>query len=238
MHGIFRSEQAEDTVLWESSFESARPKPQLEVVRIERSVYGARRTNWPLISFILAAHATLLTGLIMFDVIPVSKPKSQPLVVTLLKLPVEPPPQVPVEIAPAEHVQPHFTSPEQIVRAPAPGMPVAVQIAPPQPPVIAPPAPTGPVKVSDLGSRMIAMTPPRYPMESRRRKEQGTVVLSLLVGIDGAVSQINLTHSSGFDRLDKAALEAVRKWRWSPTIRNGDPVAVRGTVDIPFILKA
>lgn len=244
MHGMFRAELGEETALWEPSFESPRPQTplipaaQAAIIPIERTGYGARRTNWPLIGLVIAIHVAVLATLILFDVIPATKTKREPLVVTLMELPVEPPTPRPIEkVAPAEHVKPHFTAPVQIVRAPAPVMTVAVQTAPPQPPVIAPPAPSGPANVSDLGSKMIAMTPPRYPMESRRHKEQGTVVLSLLLGADGAVAEIRLAQSSGFDRLDKAALEAVRKWRWSPTIKGGEPVMVRGTVDIPFVLR-
>jgi periplasmic protein TonB len=48
---------------------------------------------------------------------------------------------------------------------------------------------------------------------------------------------VSVARSSGFDRLDKAALDAVRRWRWSPTLRDGAPVSVRGTVDIPFVLQ-
>jgi len=81
------------------------------------------------------------------------------------------------------------------------------------------------------------MVPPSYPVECRRRKEQGTVFLAVVLATDGTVANVSIARSSGSERLDKAALQAVRKWRWSPTIRNGAPVMVQGTVDIPFILK-
>ena len=54
---------------------------------------------------------------------------------------------------------------------------------------------------------MISATPPRYPEMSRRLHEQGTVYLSVLVGTDGAVSEISVSRSSGSARLDKAALD-------------------------------
>lgn len=241
MHRMFRADEREERAIWHASFPAAYDTAGNVENPPERGAYGENRINWPLIGLILAAHAALLAGLVLFDVIPISKPKPEALVVTLLALPTEPPPQVPVEqVKPAEQPKPQLSSPVQIVQVQpvTPVMPVAVKVAPVAPPVVVPPAPSGPVSVSDLGSKMVAMTPPRYPIESRRRKEQGTVVLSLLLGLDGSVAQISLAHSSGFERLDKAALEAVRKWRWSPTVRNGEPVQVRGTVDIPFILKA
>ncbi len=84
---------------------------------------------------------------------------------------------------------------------------------------------------------MIVAKPPTYPIDSRRRHEEGTVVLSVLVATDGSVSEISVAQSSGSSLLDQAALGAVRKWRWAPLLRGGDPVMVRGEVKIPFVLK-
>lgn len=116
--------------------------------------------------------------------------------------------------------------------------PVAVSAppAPPTPP--APPALPSTVSSDSLGTRMVSGAPPRYPVESRRKKEQGTVELLLVLGIDGAVEAISVVRSSGFARLDDAALSAVRRWRWQPTSRNGAPVKVKGVVEIPFVLKS
>lgn len=206
-----------------------------------RSEYGAHGANWPLILFILAGHAALLCALILFDVIPVHKKKPLLTVVTMIELQQTPPPAPKEEIKPVEQVKPQVTTPVQIVQVPvittAP-IPAVVHAAPPPPPVpAAPAAPMGPVSVSDLGAKMISMVPPSYPVECRRRKEQGTVFLTVVLATDGTVAEVHIARSSGSERLDKAALQAVRKWRWSPTIRNGAPVMVQGTVDIPFILK-
>jgi protein TonB len=48
---------------------------------------------------------------------------------------------------------------------------------------------------------------------------------------------VTVQRSSGFASLDNAAREAVRQWRWAPTVRNGEPVLVRGVVEIPFVLQ-
>lgn len=238
MHGTFRSDFGESLPSWQIPYLPSAPDREENAPLPARSEYGARRVNWPLIGFILSAHGALLAALVTFDVIPISKPRTEPTIVTLIKLDVAPPPQIPVEkIPPSEQVKPHLTTPVQIVQPPvAPVMPVISPKAPPAPPVIAPPAPTGPVNVGDLSSRMITLVTPRYPMESRRRKEQGTVYLLVTLGTDGLVAEIRIARSSGHERLDKAALDAVRKWRWSPTIRDGEAVPVQGTVDIPFTL--
>ncbi|MCJ2184421.1 energy transducer TonB, partial [Novosphingobium sp. 1949] len=116
---------------------------------------------------------------------------------------------------------------------PAPAAPVANESAPVQAA-----AASSTVEGGDLSSRLLAAQPPSYPVESRRAHEQGTVQLLVLVGTDGRVSEISLASSSGSDRLDKAALRAVRHWRWMPTLRGGVAVLVRGIVTIPFVLRS
>jgi len=108
--------------------------------------------------------------------------------------------------------------------------------APPAPP--SPPAAVSTITSDSLATRMVSGHPPRYPVESRRRKEQGTVELLLVLGTDGAVEAISIARSSGFPRLDDAALASVRRWRWQPTMRAGTPVKVKGVVEIPFVLKS
>src|SRR5690606_28958396 len=75
----------------------------------------------------------------------------------------------------------------------------------------------------------------RVPLESRRRHEEGVVVLAVLLSTEGRVTDISIARSSGFPRLDEAAMDAVADWRWSPLVRDGEPVMVRGMVRIPFI---
>lgn len=208
-----------------------------------RSAYGAdRRPNWTGILTILALHALVLTALVKLDVIPMAKAKSAPLVVDLIAEPAPPPAAVeqpkpepaverPVEspvVTPPPIVQTSAAPPPTLVTSPAP--------PPPRPATIAAP-PAGPVSVANLDERMIEGEPPRYPTESRRKKEQGTVVLRLLIGTDGRVQQVSIAESSGFDRLDKAAFDAARRWRWQPMLRDGAPVEVRGLMPIPFVLR-
>lgn len=88
----------------------------------------------------------------------------------------------------------------------------------------------------DLAATVESSIPPRYPVESRRLKEQGTVTLNVLVAETGRVEAIKVESSSGYKRLDQAALQAVRKWTWHPYTQNGQPMKVRGIVEIPFIL--
>jgi protein TonB len=254
MHATFGERLGrEDAAVWRVSFPE--PRPDLleasppSAPRPGAGSYGAdRRPSLTVIAIVVAAHALLLFALVKFDVIPMSKPKPKPLVVELLRIPPPPPPAAapppePEVAPPPKEVTPVVVAPAPIVQAPAPVALVATapKAPPPQAVVEGPPAapagPVGPVAVDDLSTKMISASPPKYPVESRRRKEQGTVFLSVLVGTDGSVQDVSVSRSSGFARLDKAALDAVRRWRWSPLVRGGVPVMVRGIVDIPFVLQ-
>jgi len=65
---------------------------------------------------------------------------------------------------------------------------------------------------------------PVYPQLSRKKKEQGTVVLLVLVKADGTVGEIQLKTSSGFSRLDQAAFQGVKRWQFQPALEQGKPV--------------
>ena len=96
----------------------------------------------------------------------------------------------------------------------------------------------GPAVAVDLSTKMVSAKPPRYPTESRRKREQGTVVLRLLLGARRRRSTRSQSPAAAaIERLDKAAIEAVQRWRWSPTIQGGEAVQVRGIVEIPFVLQ-
>lgn len=78
---------------------------------------------------------------------------------------------------------------------------------------------------------------PAYPFGARRRGEQGRVVLRVMVMPSGDASTVDVAESSGHGRLDKAALETVRHWRFVPARRGGVPVAAEVTVPIRFQLR-
>ena len=62
---------------------------------------------------------------------------------------------------------------------------------------------------------------PAYPPLSRRLGEQGKVIVRVLIGTDGVPKKAEMRQSSGFDRLDQAALNTVLKWRYVPGKRGG-----------------
>lgn len=77
---------------------------------------------------------------------------------------------------------------------------------------------------------------PRYPYAARLRGEQGRVVLRVEVDAAGAVRAVSIEASSGSRRLDRAALRAVRRWRFAPATAGGRPVPGEVLVPITFRL--
>jgi TonB family protein len=75
---------------------------------------------------------------------------------------------------------------------------------------------------------------PVYPEVARQARLQGTVRLTIVVGKDGSVMQIEVL--SGHPLLAESAMEAVREWRYRPTRLNNEPVEVVSTVDVVFTL--
>jgi len=78
---------------------------------------------------------------------------------------------------------------------------------------------------------------PVYPDSARRRSRQGRVILRVEVGPDGAAGTVAVDESSGDADLDAAALDAVRRWRFRPALRNGFPVAAQVRVPVRFALQ-
>ena len=75
---------------------------------------------------------------------------------------------------------------------------------------------------------------PAYPSQSRRLKEEGTVLLLVRVSAQGTPLSVEVRNSSGFERLDEAGLQAVRQWRFVPAKRGNENVAASVLVPIQF----
>lgn len=99
-----------------------------------------------------------------------------------------------------------------------------------------PPAPS-PVRPPRVDATQHNNPPPIYPAVARRRGEQGRVVLALLIKADGHVEELDVHTSSGFPRLDQAALNAVRQWRYTPAMRAGVAIDYHYLQPITFTLS-
>lgn len=205
--------------------------------------------------FSLAAAVAIGGGLVSAvawlgaDRPPVTRIEQRLVVMDLMAPP--PPPSTPAEAAPVKTAA--IIAPPPLVAPPIlPTLSAAAIVPEPTPRTVeeshpapdpvrpaAPPAPAAPATATDtdLSATMIAARPPSYPTLSRRNREQGIVTLAVRLSLDGQVDAVSIARSSGFERLDKAALAAVKHWRWSPTMREGRAVAVAGLVRMPFVLR-
>ena len=98
--------------------------------------------------------------------------------------------------------------------------------------VPAPPAPPAPLVPPVSHAAYLNNAPPAYPKAARQRGMQGQVVLLVEVSAEGRVSGLRVKTGSGFDILDRAAVEAVRNWRFVPARRGA--VAEAATVEVPI----
>ncbi len=84
--------------------------------------------------------------------------------------------------------------------------------------------------------RRIAGQPASYPLDARRRRQQGTVTVSMIVTEAGEPTDLHVVGSAGA-LLDAAALEAVRTWRFEPARKGGVKVRVRWVANLRFVLE-
>lgn len=148
----------------------------------------------------------------------------------------EPPPPPPKIETPPPFVPP----PDIIVDAPVDTGPTTAisqvtrerPAAPP--PVAAPSVKKAPV----IDPRYKRRFQPDYPPTSRRLGEEGSVVLQVYVDAEGKVTEAKVQTSSGFSRLDEAALNhAKRAWRFTPASEDGKPVATWHSVKVTFKIE-
>lgn len=140
-------------------------------------------------------------------------------------IPVTPPARSPVLATPTDLPGTAPQSPQPAATAPAPAPTSATSTAPA---VIAP----------RFDAAYLDNPAPPYPGLARRLGEEGRVLLRVQVAPDGSAAQVELRQSSGFARLDAAALETVRRWRFVPARQGGDTVAAWVLVPISFSLRS
>jgi protein TonB len=150
--------------------------------------------------------------------------------------PPPPPPPAPKEIPkiiPKEIPPPPLHQPPPPPLAPPPPVvsetptPMSTQY-PPAPPVQAPPAVT---MEASVDNSFRSMHPPEYPREALANGVTGTVVLLVTVNADGEAVSVTVEKSSHDRSLDRAAVEAAKKWKFNPKVENGK--RVEGVVRVP-----
>jgi protein TonB len=93
----------------------------------------------------------------------------------------------------------------------------------------------GRIQLSSMDpAKLVQQVKPVYPMIARTAGISGPVKLQAIIGRDGSIQ--NLQIISGHPMLTRAAVDAVRQWRYKPTILGGEPVEIETTITVNFIL--
>ena len=196
-----------------------------------------------------AGRTAILIGIVAFHVMLVVAINSSLSTVILDRLPPlikaeiieeivkdeEPPPPPPTVETPPPYVPP----PDIVIDLPTTtkGPTTALVVTDKPRPVAPPPSPVV-KKAPEIDPRYKRRFQPDYPPTSRRLGEEGSVVVQVLVGPDGTVSDGKIQTSSGFPRLDEAALKhALRAWRFTPGTEDGKPVSVWNSVKVTFRIE-
>lgn len=188
-------------------------------------------------------------------------PPAKPMMVSLIAPPAPEPELVPVIEPPKPEVKP-VVKPKKVVEKIKPIETPTERLveATTEQPVVeeAPAAPVEPVKVSEtpkappvvekvaeekiepprFGVSYLNNPAPDYPATSRRLGEEGRVLMRVLVSSDGAAEDVQIEKSSGSERLDDAAIKAVKRWRFIPAKKNNQALSAYVIVPVKFSLDS
>lgn len=161
---------------------------------------------------------------------PESRPKVQP------QAKAEPTPRQLLTPQPVtESVVEQVAEPAPVIVAPARQAPAAMAPVKAEAPAKAEVEPV--VEAPRFNAAYLNNPPPAYPHSARRRGIEGRVLVRAEVLADGRCNRVELKKTSGFDPLDQAALEAVKKWRFVPARRSSQSIVAWVEVPITFKLE-
>lgn len=196
----------------------------------------------------LALHALAVISLLSYAPAREALRSAAPIMVELITPQrVEPPKPLPPAQPPRRATKPvqRAAEPPPVITAPAesPTPAVAAPQPPPAPPApIAAPGPSAPpVEVAItppiFDADYLENPAPAYPLTSKKNGEQGRTILRVLVNARGGADEVQVRTSSGFARLDEAARDTVRRWRFIPAKRGVEPVPAWVLIPISFRLQ-
>jgi protein TonB len=88
------------------------------------------------------------------------------------------------------------------------------------------------VKGKAMEKQLVHKVPPRYPAEAMHNRVAGTVKLHVIIGVDGAVKDVE--YVSGPSVFVQPTIDAVKQWKYKPQTANGQPAEVDTTVEVVF----
>jgi protein TonB len=198
------------------------------------------------IATLLAAHVVAVVGLLEASRLRQVAVDAKPMFLAVLDAPAPAAPPKPLPPPPTAKMPPppQLTLPliaTETVQAPSP---LVAQVMPPPPPaapaapVEAPPAPAPSLPRTLPPSAVQYLVPPApvYSRISAKMRESGKAIVRVFIDEAGLPRNVQLATSTGFARLDEAALAAVRNCRFKPYLENGVAVAGWAAVPIEFEL--
>jgi periplasmic protein TonB len=216
---------------------------------------GGRSSRLTSAAIVLALHAALIIVLLQFDSVRTAIVAAAPVMVTLIspprekpEVPPKPPPEPQVRHKPRPAPQPPVITakpeaPSTVTAPPPPPVPIPVSLveAAPEAPVAVASAPEpgpAPIIAPSFNAAYLNNPAPVYPTESRHMGEEGRVVLRVFVNERGLPEQVQVRTTSGFSRLDAAAQDTVRQWKFVPARRGETAVGAWVLVPISFNLRS
>jgi protein TonB len=184
---------------------------------------------------VIALHVLVFVGLLNRDRIRHVRLETAPILAAVIESPPSIDEQPPEYVPPPAQVQLVMPVPQELV------FDAPVAITPPPPTENVPPAAAGstssmPPLVESV--EYVRAPKPFYPSESNRKRERGTVLLRVTVDTQGRPAQIEVERSSGFDRLDDAARDAVQRALFRPHEVDGVAQAAQVLIPIEFTRRA
>jgi protein TonB len=177
------------------------------------------------------ATAAVMSETVIAELLDAPQPQARPQPPTAKATPkaVAPLPPVSAEPSPVPVTPPEAVTPQ----VPAPAV---VAVAPAQPAAVAT-ASNDSVQQPVSDAAYLRNPTPPYPAMSKRLGERGRVLVRVYVGADGLPQKSELKQSSGFERLDRVALNTVMNWRFVPGQRSGMAQAMWALVPFNFVLE-
>lgn len=234
----------------------------IQSLQLSESTSPKKPYSWLATTIVLLAHAGVIYLLVtQAPHETVKMLPAEPMMVSLIAPPAPEPELVPVIEPPKPEVKP-IVKPKKVVEKIKPiEKPTErlIEAATEQPVVEeAPAAPVEPVKVAEtpkappvvekiaeqkiepprFGVSYLNNPAPDYPPTSRRLGEEGRVLIKVLVSADGAAENVQIEKTSGSERLDNAAINAVKQWRFIPAKRNNEALSAYVIVPVKFSLDS
>lgn len=260
-HAKLRQQHEADIAVEHSKLNKLYALP-IHALQLRDSTPPQKPLSWGATLLVVLAHAGVIYLLItQTPPAEVKTPPAKPMMVSLVAPPAPEPELVPVIEPPKPEVKP-VIKPKKVVEKIRPiDKPTERLIeATTEQPVVeeAPATPVEPVKVADapkappvvekvaepviepprFGVSYLNNPPPDYPPVSRRLGEEGRVVMKVLVSVDGAAENVKIEQSSGSERLDNAAIQAVKRWKFIPAKKNNQPLSAYVMVPMKFSLDS